>query len=142
MDDTNQQDFTVYTKSLRVNFDATTFPGGVLPPQFVNPIQSVEMDKALVMLGSVTIPGGFSVASPARYWACLRYFSALSLEPDLRITNPFADLDPHQKAVLSDDFGVAITTQWLERVADCAAEQLHGAQLTSCDNRMISIPNP
>lgn len=25
----------------------------------------------------------------------------------------FASLDPHQKAILSDDFGVAVTTQWL-----------------------------
>jgi len=25
----------------------------------------------------------------------------------------FADLDPHQKGILSDDFGVAITTKWL-----------------------------
>jgi hypothetical protein len=25
----------------------------------------------------------------------------------------FADLDPHQKSILSDDFGVAIATQWL-----------------------------
>jgi hypothetical protein len=33
--------------------------------------------------------------------------------PDLRITMDFADLDPHQKSILSDDFGVAISTQWL-----------------------------
>jgi hypothetical protein len=67
----------------------------------------------MLMLGTVSIPGGFSTASPARYWAWLRYLSAISGTSDLRITPEFADLDPHQKTILSDDFGVAVGTKLL-----------------------------
>ena len=59
------------------------------------------------------MPSLLSPASPARFWAWVRYFLAPSEGNDLRITTDFADLDPHQKGILSDDFGVAISTQWL-----------------------------
>jgi hypothetical protein len=102
-----------YQKEFRVEFDASTFPGGVVPAGFTNTQVPIDMGAAFLMLGSVTIPNGFSVASPAGYWAWIRYFSALAAQADLRVTIPFADLDPHQKSVLSDDFGVAVTMQWL-----------------------------
>jgi len=73
----------------------------------------VDLLTALLMLGSVSVPGGWSAAAPAKYWAWVRYFSAISVEPELRITSPFVDLDPHQRGILSDDFGVAIGTWWL-----------------------------
>jgi hypothetical protein len=59
------------------------------------------------------MPNLLSPASPARFWAWVRYFLAPADTDDLRITMEFADLDPHQKSILSDDFGVAISTQWL-----------------------------
>lgn len=65
------------------------------------------------MLGSLTTPNGLSPGSPERYWACIRYLSACTATSDLRICTPFMDLDPHQKGILSDDFGVAISTAWL-----------------------------
>lgn len=76
-------------------------------------VQTVDVGRALLMLGSMTTPNGFSAASPERYWACIRYFSACTDSPDLRIRSSFLGLDPHQKSILSDDFGVAISTSWL-----------------------------
>jgi hypothetical protein len=103
----------VYSRTLDVEFDATTFPGGLLPAGFkVGPVP-IDMGAALLMLGSITVPNGFSVASPAAHWAWVRYFTALGPQPDLRVTTPFSDLDPHQVGILSDDFGVAVTAQWL-----------------------------
>jgi hypothetical protein len=102
----------MYKKSLQVRFDKKTFPKGI--PSYLNSgTVQVNMLQALLMLGSVTVPNGLSVASPATFWAWIRYFSAISPQSVLRITNPFVDLDPHLKTVLSDDFGVAVTTQWL-----------------------------
>lgn len=75
--------------------------------------QSVDIDEALLLLGNITTPNGISAASPERYWACVRYFSACANSTDLRIRLPFTGLDPHQKSILSDDFGVAISTRWL-----------------------------
>jgi hypothetical protein len=103
----------MYSRSLDVEFDAATFPGGLLPAGFkVGPVL-IDMGAALLMLGSMTVPNGFSIASPATHWAWVRYFTALGPQPDLRVTTPFSDLDPHQVGILSDDFGVAVTTQWL-----------------------------
>ncbi|WP_147426780.1 hypothetical protein [Trinickia fusca] len=67
------------------------------------------------MLGSLTTPNGLSPGSPERYWACIRYFSACAASQDLRIRTAFTDLDPHQKGILSDDFGVAVSTEWFVR---------------------------
>jgi hypothetical protein len=73
----------------------------------------IDMKKALLMLGTLTLPSLISAASPARFWAWLRYFLAISTDDDLRITRDFSELDPHQKGILSDDLGVALSTQWL-----------------------------
>jgi hypothetical protein len=59
------------------------------------------------------MPNALSSASPALFWAWLRYYLAPTSSEDLRISMDFSDLDPHQKGILSDDFGVAISTQWL-----------------------------
>ncbi len=64
------------------------------------------------MLGTLTMPNILSPASPALFWAWLRYYLAPASSSDLRITMDFSDLDPHQKGILSDDFGVALATQW------------------------------
>lgn len=102
------------TKTIEVEVVGKTFPGKTVPPGLACPgTIPVDLAHALLMLGGLTSPSGFSSASPARYWAWLRYFSAISSTPDLRITAPFIDLDPHQKTILSDDLGVAISTKWL-----------------------------
>jgi hypothetical protein len=104
----------VLDKDLEVDVDASSFPHGVVPPALSGLASArIDMGAALLMLGTVTIPGGFSQASPATHWAWLRYFSAISADAELRITQPFAELDPHLMSVLSDDFGVAICTQLL-----------------------------
>lgn len=101
-------------KTIEVEVVKDTFPGKVVPPNLQCPAtMSLDVADALLMLGQLTSPSGFSQASPNRYWTWLRYFSAVSTTPDLRITAPFVDLDPHQKTILSDDFGVALTTMWL-----------------------------
>ncbi len=65
------------------------------------------------MLGTLTMPNILSPASPALFWGWLRYYLAVASSNDLRVTMDFSDLDPHQKGILSDDFGVAIATHWL-----------------------------
>lgn len=104
------------SKMLNVAVDGSTFPSNRVPASLRGPATvGVDLDAALLMLGSLTTPGGFSAASPARIWAWIRYFGAIATAPDLRVTAPFFDLDPHQKTILSDDFGVAVSTMWLYR---------------------------
>jgi hypothetical protein len=99
-------------KTLQVRIDKKTFPTGI-PGYLKSGSQIIDTRQALIMLGNFTIPNGLSVASPAIYWAWIRYFAAISPNATLQITKPFVDLDPHLKSVLSDDFGVAMTMQWL-----------------------------
>ena len=103
------------TKSIEVEVDAGTW-GGEPVPRFISGgagIQNINLLAALFMLGNLTMPNILSVGSPARFWAWMRYFLAPASSQELRIIMPFAELDPHQKGILSDDFGVAISTQWL-----------------------------
>jgi hypothetical protein len=73
----------------------------------------MDFAKALLMLGTLTLPGMISSASPAIFWAWVRYFLSIASNDDFRITRDFSELDPHQKGILSDDLGVALSTQWL-----------------------------
>src|SRR5260370_25979646 len=75
------------------------------------------------------MPNVFSIGSPAGSWAWLRYFLAPAASADFRITLHFTDLDPHQKWILSDDFGVAVSTQWLHDRLGGFATILHGRRL-------------
>ena len=103
------------TRELGVQIDTKSWQGKRLPAWARGhvPTQAVDVGRALLMLGSITTPNALSPGSPERYWACIRYFSACTEAQDLRIRRPFMDLDPHQKGILSDDFGVAISTAWL-----------------------------
>jgi hypothetical protein len=103
-------------RELDVDVDSSTWPKGGAPPKAFKPSvgpEQVDMKAALLMLGTLTMPSLLSPASPARFWAWLRYTIAISSDADLKITSDFADLDPHQKGILSDDLGVAVSTQWL-----------------------------
>lgn len=103
------------TKRIQVAVYTSTWGRRPLPvwASLALPQQPIDIGQALLMLGSLTTPNGWSAGSPERYWACIRYLTACTPETDLRIRTPFTELDPHQKGILSDDFGVALSTQWL-----------------------------
>jgi hypothetical protein len=102
-------------RTLAIQVDADSWQNKPLPPQLqrVSVSETIDVGGALHMLGTLTMPNMFSPASPALFWAWLRYYRALAAASDLRITIDFSDLDPHQKGILSDDFGVALSTQWV-----------------------------
>jgi hypothetical protein len=106
----------VFIKTIAVSVDTKTWPRFAQPPKNLATASGrtdIDLSRALLMLGTLTMPSLLSAASPGRFWAWLRYLLAPTDSNDLRITMDFADLDPHQKSILSDDFGVAISTQWL-----------------------------
>ena len=106
-------------KSLTVTIDASTWPKGgpSFPRAFHRGSHEVNFNipAMLLALGYLTTPPQSSGASLSEYWAWVRYFCAISDEPDLRLTNEFSELDPHQKTILSDDFGMAVPIYWLVR---------------------------
>ena len=101
----------MFIKELSVVVDQSSWGSKPIPLSLSSAPATHNMDvkKALVMLGTLTLPSLISPASPARLWAWLRYFLALASDGDFRITRDFSELDPHLKGILSDDLGVAIS---------------------------------
>ncbi|RYC37882.1 hypothetical protein DEH81_20860 [Pectobacterium zantedeschiae] len=67
----------------------------------------------LWMIGYLTTPTSSTGVSLSEFWAWVRYFAALTEDDDIRLTRSFADLDAHQKTILSDDFGMGVPMLWL-----------------------------
>ncbi|PBQ09951.1 hypothetical protein CCL07_04380 [Pseudomonas congelans] len=68
----------------------------------------------LLMIGYLTTPTSVTGVSLAEFWAWVRYLAAITPhDPDLRLTRSYADLDAHQKTILSDDFGMGVPMVWL-----------------------------
>jgi hypothetical protein len=103
-------------RTIGVTVDENSWTRPATVPPFLKNLSrdcSIDIGQALHLLGTLTMPGSLSAASPALFWAWVRYYLAPTTTTDLRVTMDFADLDPHQKGILSDDFGVAVSTQWL-----------------------------
>jgi hypothetical protein len=101
-------------RSLQIEIDKSTWQKKAIDPRLRSASGRVDIDlgEALHEVGTITMPSILSPASPALFWAWLRYYLAPSKHADLRLTMDFSDLDPHQKGILSDDFGVALATHW------------------------------
>ncbi|AIR66018.1 hypothetical protein LH86_13240 [Cedecea neteri] len=68
----------------------------------------------LLMIGYLTTPTSVTGVSLAEFWAWVRYLAAITpQDADLRLTRSYADLDAHQKTILSDDFGMGVPMVWL-----------------------------
>lgn len=67
-------------------------------------------------LGLLTTPVAALGMSLAEHWAWIRYFYAFTAAPvdkTLTLAPEYANLDPHQKTILSDDIGVAVPVHWI-----------------------------
>lgn len=104
-------------KTLAVTVDRNTWPTNPsnFPHTFHHGDQEYNFNipALLLALGFLTTPPRSAGASLSEYWAWVRYFCALSNDPGLRLAGEFYELDPHQKTILSDDFGMAVPIYWL-----------------------------
>ena len=89
--------------------------GPAYPASFGPPNQDWHFDvrQMLLMIGFLTTPSHASGVSLSEFWAWIRYFHAISADDDVRLTPAFHELDPHQKTILSDDFGMGMPIYWL-----------------------------
>ncbi|MFG6962229.1 hypothetical protein ACGYTZ_15605 [Burkholderia pseudomallei] len=67
----------------------------------------------LMMIGYLTTPTSSTGVSLSEFWAWVRYLAAISNEANMSLTHSFAELDAHQKTILSDDFGMGVPILWL-----------------------------
>jgi hypothetical protein len=75
---------------------------------------NINIPSMLLMIGYLTTPTASAGVSLSEFWAWVRYLAAVTNEANLRLTSSFADLDAHQKTILSDDFGMGVPMLWLQ----------------------------
>lgn len=88
---------------------ATLLPG-------LAPAASWDCDvlQALLVVGYLTTPPRYRGISLSTYWAWLRYGAAIStIQAGLSLRPIWDELDPHQKTILADDFGLGFPCHFL-----------------------------
>ena len=111
-------------RSVSVDVKRNSWPKDGGPPAFPRTfhtgVRHAEIDvlRVLLKIGFLTTPTASSGVSLSEFWAWVRYVAAVSEEPALRLTSSFAELDAHQKTILSDDFGMGLPMVWLEDQLD------------------------
>lgn len=95
---------------------------------------SYNILATMLRLGALTTPVRARGLSLNSFWAYIRYYGALSSRVSVRLQPDFYNLDPHQKTILSDDFGVAFSMEFLRdklglrRICDGVYFMTHFAQ--------------
>ena len=104
-------------RRIGVNIDRSTWPPSpgspVFPRHFRGGPYYVDIPSLLLTIGYLTTPIHTPGVSLSSFWALVRYLHAISEECDLRLNPAFFELDSHQKAILSDDFGIGVPILWL-----------------------------
>jgi hypothetical protein len=105
-------------KSLRLRIDRSTWPAPPTLPRFPRafmgrPSLTLSVPAILLEIGYLTTPTSSTGVSLSEFWAWVRYLAAVTADDDLRLTSAFANLDAHQKTILSDDFGMGVPMLWL-----------------------------
>jgi hypothetical protein len=105
-------------RKLEVIIDKKTWPKkGVpkFPSSFSSSSSPYDLDipAMLMMIGYLTTPTSSTGVSLSEFWAWVRYLAAISADNTLSLTRSFAELDAHQKTILSDDFGMGVPLLWL-----------------------------
>jgi hypothetical protein len=106
-------------RTLGVYVDRGTWPAPPALPRFPASFPrtphnaDVNILGMLLTIGFLTTPSYGTGVTLSEYWAWVRYLHAVADDGDLRLTSAFAGLDPHQKTILSDDFGMGVPMYWL-----------------------------
>lgn len=106
-------------RTLDVTVDKATWPDPPSVPAFPSTFQDgttnldLNIPHLLLLIGYLTTPSHAFGTSLSEFWAWVRYLHAVSDASSLRLTRDFADLDAHQKTILSDDFGMGVPIYWL-----------------------------
>lgn len=80
--------------------------------------ENFNLIEVLIHIGLVTShpeEHGININS---FWAFLRYVNCFELGTDFKLNEKWNDIDPHQKTILSDDFGMGFASYYLYKKMD------------------------
>lgn len=107
-------------RTLPIVVDKSTWPGPGIPPLFPRAFRNglshydLNIPSMLLMIGYLTTPTATTGVTLSEFWAWVRYLAAITpYDHEMKLTQSFAALDPHQKTILSDDFGMGVSMLWL-----------------------------
>lgn len=107
-------------RKLPIFIDRSTWPTQGVPPFFPRSFKKglssydLNVPAMLLMIGYLTTPVATTGVTLSEFWAWVRYLAAITPnDHELKLTRSFAELDPHQKTILSDDFGMGVSMLWL-----------------------------
>ena len=108
-------------KTLQLEIDLPSWSNS--PPKYRKPCPfapnqtaaRVDFLRAVLWIGTMSIPIQIPNWWVASQWAVLRYVAAVDqATPRLCLHAAIDDLESHHKTVLSDDWGVGLSLQWLD----------------------------
>lgn len=110
-------------RTIKVEIDRSTWPPRPQLPRFPRAFMGINnltfsVPAVLLRIGVLTTPTSVTGLSLSEFWAWVRYLPALTSDADLKLTRAFAELDAHQKTILSDDFGMGFPMHWLASALD------------------------
>ncbi len=110
-------------RTIRFEIDRSSWPKAPQMPRFPRGfmgigVETMNVPAILLKIGFLTTPPSASGVSLSEFWAYVRYLAAITGDSDLRLTSAFANLDAHQKTILSDDFGMGVPMTWLTDALD------------------------
>ncbi len=107
---------SVFDRSIQLSVDTSSW-GGAPPQEFLRLGGSFNFDlrNALAVLAIATRPPFIHGFHLSDCWAFLRYGPAFQRDLGLRLREEWEEIDPHQKAILSDEVAVGLTLLLLQR---------------------------
>ena len=113
-------------KNLRIDIDQSSWPSFSAIPSsliYASGVQSYSIDLLgpLLNIGIYTRPPASYGFTLSDCWAWLRYFPAFASQAQLKLRQEWSSIDPHQKTVSSDEFGVGFSLWILQDILGFSA---------------------
>jgi hypothetical protein len=103
-------------KTIRVRTDSSFGTAQLLPGLPTSTQWLADVLSAMLEVGILTSPPRYRAFHLSTFWAWLRYGAAVSnRHAELRLRALWSQIDPHQKTILSDDFGMAFPALFLKQ---------------------------
>mgnify|MGYP006280050671 CR=1 FL=1 len=96
---------------IHIQVHAATWEGGGVPTALARArrVYDCPVLSSLLYTALLTRPPAVEGFHLSDVWAWMRYGPALASSKDLRLRPEWEQVDPHQKTILSDDFGLGFT---------------------------------
>jgi len=106
-----------YYKNVLINVDEDSWKKyKTLPPaSFVTGNLNFNFIEVLLHIGLATRHPEEIGISVNEFWAFLRYINCFQTDSSFKLNKKWADVDPHQKTILSDDFGMGFASYYLTK---------------------------